>query len=427
MRIQNRLLRIAAWSLAALACAAAQARATPFIVLDAASGRVVLEQESTHRWYPASLTKLVTLYVALSAVREKRVTLDTPIVVSMRAARMPASKMGFNPGSEVTLDNALKMLMVKSANDVAVTIAEGLGGSVEGFADQMNAAAARLGMNESHFMNPNGLHHDNHYSSARDMAIIGRALFRDFPEYADYYGIGALRLGSQIIPTHNGLLGRYPGADGMKTGFTCPAGFNVVASATRGGRRLIVVVLGYPNAKARTLKTASLLDAGFASGAGSTPVATLAAAPGPAPNMRPRVCGAHRDQVAEDDFAVVPVAQRAGDNDHSGAFFANSGAGVAVNGVAAMQEQMNTRPTFEPVDVYVGRAPGWTGPVLAARGDGPGPAAKASDPRPKKVVAAKSKGKHLAKGKAAEKKKPATKAKADAKPRPPTKPKTASN
>ena len=99
MRIQNRFLRLAAWSFAALACAAAQARATPFIVLDAASGRVVLEQESTHRWYPASLTKLMTLYVALSAVREKRVTLDTPIVVSMRAARMPASKMGFNPGS----------------------------------------------------------------------------------------------------------------------------------------------------------------------------------------------------------------------------------------------------------------------------------------------------------------------------------------
>jgi len=415
MRIQNRFLRLAAWSFAALACAAAQARATPFIVLDAASGRVVLEQESTHRWYPASLTKLMTLYVALSAVREKRVTLDTPIVVSMRAARMPASKMGFNPGSEVTLDNALKMLMVKSANDTAVTIAEGLGGSVEGFADQMNAAAVRLGMNESHFVNPNGLHNDNHYSSARDMAIVGRALFRDFPEYADYYGIGALRLGSQIIPTHNGLLGRYPGADGMKTGFTCPAGFNVVASATRGGRRLIVVVLGYPNAKARTLKTASLLDAGFASGLGSTPIATLAPAPGAAPNMRPRVCGAHREQVAEDDFAVVPVAQRSGESDHNSVFFGNTGAGAPVNGVAALQGQMHTRPSFEPVDVYVGRAPGWTGPVLAARGDGPKVETSFAAPP------AKAKGKH--KGKKPAKKKPAPKA--ETKPSPPARPKTA--
>ena len=415
MRIQNRFLKLAAWSLAGLACAAAPAKATPFIVLEAASGRVVLEQESTHRWYPASLTKLMTLYVALSAVREKRVTLDTPIVVSMRAARMPASKMGFNPGSEVTLDNALKMLMVKSANDTAVTIAEGLGGSVEGFADQMNAAAVRLGMNESHFVNPNGLHNDNHYSSARDMAIVGRALFRDFPEYADYYGIGALRLGAQIIPTHNGLLGRYPGADGMKTGFTCPAGFNVVASATRGGRRLIVVVLGYPNAKARTLKTASLLDAGFASGLGSTPIATLAAAPGPAPNMRPRVCGAHREQVAEDDFAVVPVAQRSGESDHNSVFFGNTGAGAPVNGVAALQGQMHTRPSFEPVDVYVGRAPGWIGPVLAARGDGPKVETSFAAPP------AKAKGKH--KGKKPAKKKPAPKA--ETKPSPPARPKTA--
>ena len=416
MRIQSRFLRLAAWSFAALACAAAQARATPFIVLDAASGRVVLEQESTHRWYPASLTKLMTLYVALSAVREKRVTLDTPILVSMRAARMPASKMGFNPGSEVTLDNALKMLMVKSANDIAVTIAEGLGGSVEGFSDQMNAAAARLGMNESHFVNPNGLHNDNHYSSARDMAIVGRALYRDFPEYADYYGIGALRLGAQVIPTHNGLLGRYPGADGMKTGFTCPAGFNVVASATRGGRRLIVVVLGYPNAKARTLKAASLFDGGFASGSGSTPIATLAAAPGAAPNMRPRVCGAHRDQVAEDDFAVPVVRSAVGD--HTAAFFATNGASAPASSVAAIQEQLQTRPSFEPVDVYVGRAPGWTGPALAARGDAPKVETSIAAP-----PSAKAKGKHKGKGKKAEKKKVAPKA--ETKPTPPARPKTA--
>jgi D-alanyl-D-alanine carboxypeptidase len=349
-------------------------------------------------------------------VREKRVTVDTPILVSMRAARMPASKMGFNPGSEVTLDNALKMLMVKSANDTAVTIAEGLGGSVEGFADQMNAAAARLGMNESHFVNPNGLHNDNHYSSARDMAIVGRALYRDFPEYADYYGIGALRLGAQVIPTHNGLLGRYPGAAGMKTGFTCPAGFNVVASATRGGRRLIVVVLGYPNAKARTLKAASLFDGGFASGSGSTPIATLAAAPGAAPNMRPRVCGAHRDQVAEDDFAVPVVRSAVGD--HTAAFFATNGASAPASSVAAIQEQLQTRPSFEPVDVYVGRAPGWTGPALAARGDAPKVETSIAAP-----PSAKAKGKHKGKGKKAEKKKVAPKA--ETKPTPPARPKTA--
>ena len=110
-------------------------------------------------------------------------------------------------------------------------VAEGVSGSVEAFADDMNAAGQRLGLHESHFVNPNGLHDPDHVSSARDMAMIARALLREFPEHADLFGIGALQLGSQIITNHNGLIGRYPGADGMKTGFTCPAGFNVVASA----------------------------------------------------------------------------------------------------------------------------------------------------------------------------------------------------
>ena len=158
----RRLFSLIGLSLAALCGAASFAQATPYLVIDAASGAVIAEQEAARRWYPASLTKLVTVYAALTIVREGRVTLDTPIVISMRAARMPPSKMGFNPGSEVTLENALKMLMVKSANDIAVTIAEGLGGSVEGFADQMNAVAAKLGMRESHFVNPNGVHNDEH-------------------------------------------------------------------------------------------------------------------------------------------------------------------------------------------------------------------------------------------------------------------------
>ena len=409
MRIHNRLLRVIGLSLAALAWGAGLAQATPFVVIDADSGAVVAEQEAARRWYPASLTKLVTVYVALAALRQGQVGLDTPIQISMRAARMPPSKMGFNPGSEVTLENALKMLMVKSANDIAITIAEGLGGSVEGFADQMNAAAARLGMRESHFVNPNGLHNDDHYSSARDMAIVGRALFRDFPEYADLYGIGALRLGEQVIPTHNGLLGRYPGADGMKTGFTCPAGFNVVASATRGGRRLIAVVLGYPNAKARTLKVASLLDAGFMGGTGGPSIASLRAIPGAAPNNRPRVCGAHREQVAEDDFAV-PVLSAQAQGDHAGASFAPQGLSGPTSGVVAIQAQMGARPSFEPVPVFAGRVPGWTGPALVARDDVPRPIASALAAPAVKAAPAKAKGKKPIKGKAAGRKKPVPKA-----------------
>src|SRR5277367_2727329 len=226
------------WLGLALALIASPALANPTLVIDAGSGQVLIESQPTANWYPASLTKLMTVYVALHAVRDGRVTMDTPFLVSARAANMPPSKMGFRPGAQVTLDNALKMLMVKSPNDVAVMVAEGVSGSIEAFADDMNADAQRLGLHESHFVNPNGLHDPAHVSSARDMAMIARALLREFPDHADLFSIGALQLGNRYIPNHNGLLGRYPGADGMKTGFTCPAGFNVVASASHSGRRL---------------------------------------------------------------------------------------------------------------------------------------------------------------------------------------------
>ncbi len=367
----------------ALACAA-----TPLLVIDAGTGEVLVDREATREWYPASLTKLVTIYTALKAVRDGRITLDTPMRVSARAARMPPSKMGFRPGELVTLDNALKMMMVKSANDLAITVAEGVSGSVESFADDMNAAAAQIGMRESHFVNPNGLQAPGHYSSARDMAIVALALYRDFPEHADLYGIGAFRLGAQITPTHNGLMGRYPGAEGMKTGFTCPAGFNVVASATRNGRRLIAVVLGYPNAKARTLEAASLLDTGFGIARSGQNVGALGAMAGGPPDMRPQICGGHKEQVAEEDFPVhvAGVAATPGqpEQDSPAAFFraeslATPAAAAALNigGVAAMQAAMAQRPVFEPIDVYLGPPPGWTGRIAGPAVDEPAPAAEA--------------------------------------------------
>src|ERR1700734_4234920 len=192
---------------ASLALGAASVQATPFLGVDADSNQVLMENEATAPWYPASLTKLMTVYVALDAVRNGKLTLDTPLIMSARAARMAPSKMGFRPGTEVTLDNALKMLMVKSPNDVAVMIAEGISGSVESFADEMNATAVKLGLKESHFVNPNGLHNPAHVSSARDMAIVARALLREFPDHADLFSIGALQLGRQYIPNQHGLLG----------------------------------------------------------------------------------------------------------------------------------------------------------------------------------------------------------------------------
>ena len=199
-------------------------------------------------------------------------------------------------------------------------------------------------------------------SSARDMAMIARALLREFPQDADLFGIGALQLGSKIITNHNGLLGRYPGADGMKTGFTCPAGFNVVASANHFGRRLIVVVLGSPTAKLRTLEAAELFDRGFAMGGGSGTLESLpSSGSGVAPNMRADICSRRNAAAiaAAEELNLAMSVQ-------------STTPGFPFNPFAAMVAPAHTeisdaRPVFNPVPVYIGPAPGWKGPVLGAR------------------------------------------------------------
>jgi D-alanyl-D-alanine carboxypeptidase len=247
-------------------------------------------------------------------------------------------------------------------------VAEGVSGSIEAFADDMNADAQRLGLHESHFVNPNGLHNPDHVSSARDMAIIARALLREFPDHADLFSIGALQLGRQYIPNHNGLLGRYPGADGMKTGFTCPAGFNVVASANHSGRRLIVVVLGAPTARSRNQEAADLFDRGFAGGGANGSLESLPSGSGPAPNMRADVC-LHRSAAliaaAEDAGFAEPGEAAVGSAGRNGMLPTPLAALFAP--VATHTELSNERIRFDPVPVYIGPAPGWKGPALGAR------------------------------------------------------------
>ena len=357
--------------LAAGLIASGHACATPSIVVDVASGEVVSQEDATKSWYPASLTKLMTVYVALNAAADGRISLSTPLVVSPRAARMAPSKMGFRPGTEVTLDNALKMLMVKSANDIAVTIAEGVSGSVDAFAKEMNAAAARIGMRESHFANPNGLPDSSQVTSARDMAQLGRALYVQFPDQAQLFNIGALQLGRQIINTHNGMLGRYPGADGMKTGFTCSAGFNLVGSATRGGRKLIVVVMGAPSATTRTIKAASLLDRGFASSASGGSLLSLSSfGVGSAPDMRDEVCRnrgkATAQFMAEIEDMAVPLGNTAAMRSPEGLSMFDASAAQRPQASGSRQIASLPRPYFEPIPVFVGRVPGWTGTVAHA-------------------------------------------------------------
>jgi len=300
-------LGIALGSLFASTLTATPAQAGASILVEADSGKVLRAENATYPWYPASVTKLMTMYVTLQAVKQGRVTLDTLFTVSRNALAQAPTKMGFGVGTQVTVDNALKMMMVKSANDMAVLLAEGVDGSIENFADDMTRTAHRLGMSESNFVNPNGLPADGQITSARDLAILARALIHDFPEYNYYWHIPAIKFGRRVIRNYNKLLGRYPGADGMKTGFICASGFNLVATATRGNKQLIAVVLGAPSSAARAVKAAELLESGFTQNPLSwlTPalgqVDKLAAINADPPNLHDEVCGRHRKRLAAED------------------------------------------------------------------------------------------------------------------------------
>ena len=305
----HRTLIWAALGCSAIWLASSRAGAEALLLIEAELGKVLFAHNAGQPWYPASVTKLMTTYVTLRAVKEGRITLDTAVKVSPNAAAQSPVKMGFPVGTLVTIDNALKMLLVRSSNDMAVLLAEGVAGSAENFADQMNRTARRLGMTQSSFVNPNGLPADDQISSARDLGILARALIHEFSEYDYYWHISAIRMGKRVQRNYNSLIGRFPGADGMKTGFICASGFNLVASATREGRRLIAVVLGAPSSAARTVKAAQLLERGFT---GDTvglswlmpslgTVDTIAPVNAAPPNLRDEMCGGHRKRKASED------------------------------------------------------------------------------------------------------------------------------
>jgi D-alanyl-D-alanine carboxypeptidase len=320
---------LACATLSATALTAAPARAMSLLLVDADSGKVLRAENATYPWYPASTTKLMTLYMTLSAIRDQRITQDTLFTVSANASEQSPTKMGFPVGTQVTVDNAIKMMMVKSANDMAVLLAEGIGGSVDAFAQQMTETAHRLGMTESNFVNPNGLPDDGQIMSARDLAIVARALIREFPQYSSYWQIPAIKYGHRVVRNYNPLLGRYLGTDGMKTGFICSSGFNLVATATRDNKHLIAVVLGAPTAAARAQKAAEMLENGFARGPFAWLMPTqgdvnalvpIEAAP---PDLKDDMCGPHRkrqklEQAMEDSDAD------AGDNSDNAPVDTNS-------------------------------------------------------------------------------------------------------
>ncbi|HSI41410.1 MAG TPA: D-alanyl-D-alanine carboxypeptidase family protein [Xanthobacteraceae bacterium] len=349
------LLRARRFLLAAAGLAAAfaplAAGATPSLLIDVETGKVLIEEGATKPWYPASVTKLMTTYVTFRAMREGRVSPDTLITVSDFAVAQQPSKMGFRAGTQLTVDNALKMLLVKSANDMAVVLAEGVGGSVPGFVDEMNRAAASLGMTGTHYANPNGLPDPEQVTTARDLAILARALIKEFPEHEDMFRIPAIKLGNRVLRNYNRLIDRYPGADGMKTGFICASGFNLVASAHRGNKRVLAVVLGADSAKDRTEQAALLLEKGFQQswsifGAVSPTVDSLRNESGPPTDMRARICGGKRKQVASE-----------GEDDDAGGRstgFAAAGMGSLGANVTGASLLVNLPPSMAPVPVWVG-------------------------------------------------------------------------
>jgi D-alanyl-D-alanine carboxypeptidase len=235
----------------------------PWILVDAKSGELIAHHQPTRPWHPASITKLMTAYTVFREIKKGHIDLASPVRMSKLASSRPPSKMGFPIGTIFNVDNALKIIMVKSANDVAVALAESARGSHKAFVGAMNDNAARLDMTGSHFTNPHGLHSIDQVTTARDMALLTLAIQNEFPQYAGYFKIPAIRFGKRRMRNHNRLMFSFPGVTGMKTGYTCPSGMNVVARAKRGNRELITVVLGGYSGLRRNALAAKLLDFGF--------------------------------------------------------------------------------------------------------------------------------------------------------------------
>ncbi len=306
------------------------------LVVDARTGAVLHAVNADRRNYPASLTKMMTLYLVFEALDSGRLRPDRKLVVSRVAAGRSPSKLGLRRGQRISVRDVVRALVTKSANDAATVIAEALGGTERGFARAMTRKARALGMKRTVFRNASGLPNWQQFTTARDMTILARALLRDFPHHYGNFSLRSFRYRGRTYRSHNRLLGSYAGADGIKTGYTRASGFNLVASAKRGGRRLIGVVMGANSGRWRDRRMARLLDRGFAMAAKPSRRAKRVAQAGrpPAPKRKPeraRPGGAWSIQVGA--FEHPATARRA--------------IAVAVRAVPAL---LRTRIAVEPGD-----------------------------------------------------------------------------
>lgn len=286
--------RLVLFSIALLGLCAGPARANPMLLVDMDSLQVLYAEEAGAPWHPASLTKLMTAYVAFEAIAAGRVTLGTPVILSRNAVNQAPAKSGLLKDSALSLKDALYVMLVKSANDIAIAIAETIGGSEPAFVAEMNATAQRMGLTASHFVDPNGLHADGQEMSARDLAVLSLYIGQNFPQYAPIFSTDLVQLGKIRLESNNALLTSFAGTTGMKTGFICASGLNMVVTVERNGRRLLAVVLGGSSARERNERTAQLLLRGLsgaARGTGQT-ILSVANSTGLEPvDMRPLICG----------------------------------------------------------------------------------------------------------------------------------------
>lgn len=291
-------------AIGAVICYAAPAAANPVLLFEPETGQVLYAEEPDRAWHPASVTKLMTAYLTFEAVKAGMLAWDDDVPLSEHARSQPATRIGLRGGIKLNVEQAVRGLILRSANDFATALAERVAGSEEKFAEAMNATAKRLGMTRTVFRNPHGLPDPDQVTTARDLAILTTALLKDFPDRAEVFATPTVKIHKGTFHSQNDLLRTLFGADGMKTGFTCASGYNVVASATRDGHRLVAVVLGAVNRQKRSERATELLEAGFAHLAGRG-VATSEAAHGAPRAVKTSLSGG---EAQPGPISIAPVA-----------------------------------------------------------------------------------------------------------------------
>jgi D-alanyl-D-alanine carboxypeptidase len=264
------------------------------LVLDAGSGEVLFAHEANSRWFPASLTKMMTLYLTFAEIEAGRLALDDMLTTSRNAAAQPNTKLGLVEGEKISVERAITAVIVRSANDASVVLAERIAGTEGAFAARMTEQARALGMAATVYRNASGWPDGQQVTTAHDQAVLALALMKDFPQHYHFFGLSQMQDGNRSLGGYNGLLVSYPGADGLKTGFTCDSGYNIVASAKRGERRLVAVYLGAPSNGVRNARVAELLNEGFADSlenGGATMAALITPSEAPLPRqLGPDLC-----------------------------------------------------------------------------------------------------------------------------------------